>query len=312
MKDSILLIAAAPKQHTPALQRAFDLAQRAEVPVHVCLFVHEPLVEHAGALIHPDVRRLAQQQFIDEHQAWLDSLVSRWNADGLRASGEVEWAPQPHEAVLAKVLERQPALVIKDVGHEPLLRRFLYTALDWKLLRGCPAPLMLVHGLSQHLPRRILAAVDTMRAEPDAGALNDRILGEALKQAEWADADVGIGHVFPFLPFSPTPYPTLERVYVDTRAADREAFARFADDHQVPPEARHWFEGDPVGRLVEHVREHAVDLVVLGSIHHGPVDRLLIGSTAETLLYQAPCDMLLVKPAAFAATLTEALSRRAA
>src|SRR6185503_15542835 len=147
MKDSILLIAAGPRQHTPALQRAFDLAQRAEVPVHVCLVVHDRLIEHAGTLIHPEVRRLAQQQFLDEHQAWVDSLVTRWKADGLRASGQVLWAAQAADAILGAVLERKPALVIKDVGHEPLLKRFLYTALDWKLLRACPAPLMLVHGL---------------------------------------------------------------------------------------------------------------------------------------------------------------------
>jgi universal stress protein E len=210
------------------------------------------------------------------------------------------------------VLEREPALVIKDVGHEPLLRRVLYTALDWKLLRDCPAPLMLVHALSSHLPRRIVAAVDTLRAEADAGPLNDLILRESLKLADWADADVSVGHVFPFLPFSVTPHPTLERVYFETCAADREAFQRFADDHQVPPGARHWLEGNPVGRLVELVHAHGVDLLVLGSTYRTPFDRLLIGSTAETLLFQIPCDVLLVKPAAFAATLTEAISRRAA
>jgi len=312
VNDSILLIAAGPRQHTPALQRAFDLAERAEVPVHVCLFVHEPPVEHAGDLIHPEVRRLAQQQSLAEHQGWLDSLVIRWNADGLRASGEVVWAPQPHDAILAKVLERRPALVIKDVGHEPLLKRVLYTALDWKLLRGCPAPLMLVHGLSQHLPRRILAAVDTMRAEPDAGPLNDRILREALKVAEWADADVSVGHVFPFLPFTPAPHPSLARIYDDTCAADREAFRRFADEHQVPAEARHWLEGNPAWRVADLIREQAIDLLVLGSTYHALLDRLLIGSTAETVLYRAQCDVLLVKPESFAESLTQSLRQRAA
>jgi universal stress protein E len=312
LKDSILLIAAGPKQHTPALQRAFDLARRAEVPVHVGLFIHDALMERSAALIHPEVGRLARQQLLEEHQAWIRELVSRWKADGLAATGEVVWAPQAHEAIVAKILERKPALVIKDVGHEPLLKRITYTALDWKLVRYCPAPLMLVHGLSNRLPRQILAAVDTAAGVSDPAPLNELILRESLKLADWAEADVHLAHVFPYLPFAATPYPALDRVYFDTKSADREGFDAFAAGHDVPAAARHWLEGNPVDRLAELVKEQNIDLLVLGSTYRSSLDRLLIGSTAETMLFQIPCDMLLVKPAAFAETLAQALHQRAA
>lgn len=312
MNDSILLIAAGPRRHTPALQRAFDLAQTAEVPVHVCLFVHDPLIEHSADLVHPEVKRLAQHQFLDEHEEWMQGLVSGWKADGLHATGEVIWAPIPHEAILAQVLQRKPALVIKDVGHESLLKRITYTALDWKLVRHCPAPLMLVHGLSSHRPRQVLAAVDTTPGTPDPGPLNDLILRESLKLADWSDAGVHVGHAFPFTPLASAPPRTLESVYSGAKAADLESFNAFATRNNVPPEARHWLEGNPVDRLVELVREHGIDLLVLGATHRSPLDRLLLGSTAENLLFQIPCDILLVKPAELARTLAETLHRRAA
>ena len=299
----ILLIAAGPKRHTPALQRAFDLARRAEVPVHVALYVHDTLIERSGALVHPDVQRRAREQFVAEHALWVRELVGRWREDGLRATGEAVWAPVPHEAILETVRALEPALIVKDVGQEKLLRRITYTALDWKLLRRAPAPLMLVHGLAGHLPRRILAAVDTLPGVPDPGPLNDLILREALNTADWADAGVHVGHVFPYLPAQPTAYRALEGVYLETRAADREAFEAFCASRDVPVESRHWVEGHPAQRLVELVHEQAIDLLVLGSSHHSALDRLLLGSTAETLLFQVPCDVLLVKPEAFAAAL---------
>lgn len=297
---SILLIAAGPNLHTPALQRAFDLARAAEVPVHVCLFAYDALIERSGTLIDPEVRRLSQHQFLDEQRQWIERLVAGWKADGLAASGEVAWAPRPHEAILAKVQELRPALVIKDVGNAPLLRRLSFTALDWQLVRKCPAPLMLVHGLSTHPPRRILAAVDTAPDARDPGPVNDLILREALKLADWTDADAHVAHVFPFLPLPVAAVRSLDALYADSRAADRETFRTFAESHQVPSEARHWLEGDPVQRLVDVVKEQSIDLLVLGSCHRSALDRLLLGSTAETLLLQLPCDMLLVKPPALA------------
>lgn len=303
MHDTILLIAAGPRQHTPALQRAFDLAQRAEVPVHVCLLVHHPLIERSGALIHPEVRRLAQQQFLDEHQSWLDALLSSWRADGLEATGTVTWAPYPEEAILAAVVRHQPALVIKDIGHDSLLRRLTYSALDWKLVRHCPAPLMLVHKLSTHLPRRVLAAVDTSIAT-DGGTLNGLILREALKLGDWAEAEVRLGHVFPYLPFSAGAHPSLESVYTQARNTDEASFKAFAGDHQVPESARHWLEGNPVERLIDAVKDQSIDLLVLGSAQRPTLERVLLGSTAETLLFQSPCDVLLVRPPDVAAALT--------
>jgi universal stress protein E len=315
--DSLLLIAAGPRRHTPALQRAFDLAARSGAPVHVVLPAHEPLVDRAASLVHPEVRRLARHQYLDERRDWLDTLAARWTADGLRVTTEALWAPVAHEAILAAVLQRKPALVIKDVGHEVPLHRVLYTALDWKLLRYCPAPLLLVHERSSRLPRRVLAAVDTSPGEPAARSLNARVLEAAARQARVAGAEVHVAHVFPYLPLGAPPYTAMERIYGVARDADREAFAAFAAAAQVPEGRRRWLEGNPARQLAGLVGPAEIDLLVLGSAYRSAIDRLFLGSTAEELLAAAPCDVLLVKPDGFESELARhldlpALVRRAA
>jgi universal stress protein E len=294
--ETILLIAAGVQQHTPALQRAFDLAARTHAPVHILLLAYDALIERSGSLVHPEVKRLAQQQYLDERREWLDHLVARWTADGLQASAEVLWAPVPHEAILARCRELRPAVVIKDAGHEPTLPRLLFTVPESRLARDTAAPLLLVHGRSSHLPRAVLAAVDTSPTDPSAAALNERIVLEAARQALPEAAALHVVHVFPYLPIDTLPYRTLEQVYAMARAADTDAFQRFAAAQQLPPERRHWREGSPMQRLIELVEQQAIDLLVLGAAHRSALDRLFLGSTSEALIGRVPCDVLLVQP----------------
>ena len=50
--------------------------------------------------------------------------------------------------------------------------------------------------------------------------------------------------------------------------------------------------GRPADRLLELANE--VDLIVIGSRRWGPVARLMLGSTGESLLHDAPCPVLVV------------------
>jgi nucleotide-binding universal stress UspA family protein len=54
-------------------------------------------------------------------------------------------------------------------------------------------------------------------------------------------------------------------------------------------------EGRPAEQILAQIRERAIDLVVLGSRSRGAVKRLLLGSTTEQVLRQAPCSVLIVR-----------------
>jgi nucleotide-binding universal stress UspA family protein len=46
--------------------------------------------------------------------------------------------------------------------------------------------------------------------------------------------------------------------------------------------------------IIEYAKEHAVDLIVMGTHGHGPVVHLLLGSVAERVVRQATCPVLVV------------------
>jgi nucleotide-binding universal stress UspA family protein len=54
-------------------------------------------------------------------------------------------------------------------------------------------------------------------------------------------------------------------------------------------------EGRPAEAILAQIRERAIDLAVLGSRRRGSFKRLLLGSTSEQVLREAPCSVLIVR-----------------
>lgn len=54
-------------------------------------------------------------------------------------------------------------------------------------------------------------------------------------------------------------------------------------------------EGDPATEIVRFAAEENMNLVVMGTHGRTGVDRLLMGSTAEKVLREAPCSVLVIK-----------------
>jgi nucleotide-binding universal stress UspA family protein len=54
-------------------------------------------------------------------------------------------------------------------------------------------------------------------------------------------------------------------------------------------------EGRPAEEILAQVRENAIDLVTMGSRSSGTLKRMLLGSTSEQVLREAPCSVLIVR-----------------
>jgi universal stress protein E len=56
---------------------------------------------------------------------------------------------------------------------------------------------------------------------------------------------------------------------------------------------------DPVTGIARVARRIGADLVVMGAVSRSGLKRVFIGNTAERVLNDLPCDVLVVKPAHF-------------
>ncbi|MDM4769112.1 universal stress protein [Solimonas sp. SE-A11] len=285
--------------HGAALSRGVELARRSGAELHLYVFDHEPMVEAYGDDLEPGLRKAAIAQFIDSRLRRLAIEASALADKGLRVECDVLWAPRPHQAVIARSMELKPDLVIAPAGSGDEALR----PLAWKLLRLLPADLMLVCGEAPLLPRRAVAAVDVCNSRLHPTPLNDALVGSALRLCRYADAELHLAHVVPFIPAGELVGHRLRSDYELRIAADLESFRSFAAQRHVPPDRLHTLSGDPASSLAAFIGRSDADLVALGSVYRSAWDRFMMGSTAEGLLAVLRCDVLMVKEPEFGSAL---------
>lgn len=300
MPKVILAVVDGEMRQTAATHRAVELARRSGAQLHLCMPAFDRRIDATAELVDPEVSRLAKDHFVDQRMRWLADWSAELVTQKVRANCDVIWGPAAHDAILAKTLELDPDLVIVDLETESFLRQ--WTAVKpsvWKLARLCPAPLMLVKEGSSLVPSRVAAAVDPYQAQARSTDLDERVLQAALSIAVVCDARLDLAHVFPFRPADEHMSAKLDELIESQRETDRKLFTEFADRHSVPADRRFLMGGRTVLELFGHVEKHQVGLLVLGSEYRGSIERFFLGGTTESLLAQAPCDLLLVRPADF-------------
>lgn len=301
----LILLAVDPQmRQTAASRRAIELARRTHARLHLWMPVFDPRIDATAEWVSPDVERRAREQLTDERLRQLAAWTAELVALGLRATCEVVWAKAAHEALLAKVLELSPDLVVKDLDRESFLRRWsVIRSATWKMARTCPAPLMLVQAEAPILPTRIAAAVDPSHPHAHPGELDERVVQTALPLAMASNAALELVHVFPYRPQDEGMSAKMDELIEQLRRDDAEAFTRFAERFSVPQDRRVLLGGEAVVELVRYAEESRVGLLVIGSQYRTGFDRFLLGSTAEGVVAQAGCDLLLVRPDQFAGEL---------
>lgn len=291
-----LLLIIDPEQHdSAALQRAAALAQASGAALHISAFV-EPFSN--SPWLDQATQDQIRDSYLQEQRKRLDEQAATLRSQGIRATTEVVWTAAVLEEILQHVAEMQPDLLIKDVRHESAFKRAFFTPLDWHLLRECPVPVHLVGAAGQALPRKIMAAVDPSRPETSISGLNERIIQAANALALQCDAELHLVHTYDvssvYLSDAGGGGLVLADLAEQLRHSLEKAFFALAEQYSVPAERRHFIRGTPTRALADYAARNGGDVIVLGTLHHTGLDKL-VGSTTEHLLYRAPCSILVVK-----------------
>lgn len=137
----------------------------------------------------------------------------------------------------------------------------------------------------------------TIIAAVDASSAAHRVVERALEFAQTGD-DLHVIHVFQ--PPS-TIYP-VEGIYI----TDDEEFERveyemvWKEVESVIAEApvpveKVELRGYPASTIADYARESNASLIVVGTRGRGGFASLVLGSTSQALIHDAPCDVLVVK-----------------
>jgi universal stress protein E len=213
----------------------------------------------------------------------LMSLVERLGIRHARIRYAIEWDVPVAAAIVRHVLRTSPDLLIADSHRHGRFGRWLLTNTDWSLIRSAPCPLWFVK--TPQLPKRLqaLAAVDPAHVDTAHSGLDSAILKMAQTLHRELGATLRLAHV------------------LDPRdeTAGHEAVGRLMRRHRLGALPCVFGHGDPATAIPALASAEEADLVVMGAVSRRSRGNAFIGGTAERILDQLRCDILVVKPPGF-------------
>lgn len=305
---NILVIVDPTADEQPALDKAVRLAKAFDARLQ--LFACETKETRANRYA-AHLQKAGAHAFISDVHAVLDGMAEPARKQGIDLSIEVLTG----DPLYAQLLERTQAtcadLVVKDTHHHSLAKRSFITNTDWHLIRGCPVPLLLTKPRPWSAAPVIAAAVDPGHAKDKPAVLDSRILDWATGMSKCLGGSTHVIHAF--LPAivmaeAASGMPALAGE-VTQQLMEEEQKVKLAEVERLC--ASYGIErknlavqfGTATDVLPRFAQEIAADVVIMGAISRSALSRVFIGSTAERVLEYLPCDVFVVKPPDFAATL---------
>jgi universal stress protein E len=248
---------------------------------------------------------LLESEHCAPYREMLESLALQVQEHGVSASAVARAGYPAHESILRHAESTCADLIVTDCCTGLHIMPSLFQLTDWELARFSPVPVLIVKR--QRLYRRptVLAAVDPTHAYSKPLQLDAQILDCGSSISESLRGTLHAVHAYVPTPFAEDAYTCLAAgtaLRADAIAAADAgiAFGKVLRSAQIPAEHRHLVAGHPADVSRQVVKETGADIVAMGSMARTGLRRLLIGNTAEQLLYRLPCDLLLVKPAGIA------------
>jgi nucleotide-binding universal stress UspA family protein len=240
-----------------------------------------------------------------DHSAYLARLREELESQGHTVSTQQAWHESLHQTVISVQQSEGCGLVIKQHVPDNPLKRALLTPDDWKLLRYCPSPVLMVKTARPWSGGNILAAVDVGNDDAEHRTLHAGIVNCGFEIASLADGTLHVitAHPSPMLSAADPVFQLKETIEQRYRAACREFQAEF----DIPDECLHIEEG-PADALIPRVC-HRLDaaVTVIGTVARSGFSGALMGNTAEVVLDALESDVLVLKPDDIIAHLEELL-----
>lgn len=228
-----------------------------------------------------------------DHSELLTTLKHDLQADDFNVTAEQAWEESVHRTIIKVQQTERSDLVIKQHFPDNTLKKALLTPADWKLLRYCPCPVLMVKTERSWQNAAVLAAVDVGNPDGQHTALHYAIVSRGFEIAEMSGSELHVitAHPSPMLSAADPVYQIPSHV----EARYREQCLRFQSEFDIDDAHLHIAEG-PADVLIPFTAHHLqAVLTVIGSVGRSGISGALIGNTAEVVLDSLESDVLVIK-----------------
>tara|TARA_R100001039_G_scaffold38573_2_gene40556 strand:- start:495 stop:1406 length:912 start_codon:yes stop_codon:yes gene_type:complete len=280
------------------IERAILLAFNSRA--QVLLFMNKANVLPQDSGVQPGLAsrffRTQKQLFLEHYQSRLAALQTRFEVQGIDTDTYFTSDKNSAAVILRKIREFKPDMTLKSVQNQSALSRILITNTDWKLVKNCPSPLLLVKARAWAEDGAIMAAVDPLHSKAQQNQLDHLLLDTTAGLAASLQLNTRVFHCY---------FPDLSSMF--PKVMDAEDYVRevrdthwtrvraLIADYDLSDDQVSMTRGDLIKTLLQTIRKDRVNILVLGALSRNVVESAIVGSTAEKILYDTPCDVLIMK-----------------
>ena len=242
-----------------------------------------------------------------DHGPVLEKLVAELEAEGIKATASQSWHKSLTDTIVQAAQCDGCGLVIKQHLPDNPLKKALLTPDDWKLLRYCPTPVLLVKTEGSWMQSTVLAAVDLGNHDDQHHVLHDTIVSHAADLTEMINGQLHLvsAHPAPMLSASDPTYQLRENIH----ARYLEEASKYTEQYQLDVANVHIDEG-PADSLIPVIASKVgASVTVIGTVARKGISGALIGNTAEVIMDQLDSDILVLKPEDMIAHLEDLLEK---
>ena len=298
-------------KHLPAVLKAAQLARAYGAQLELFHGLTAPLYtdgivlrQRGSGSLEQDVRHGALLR--------LERIAERLRMHSIKVTIGVEWDYPSHEAIVRRALAIKADLIVASLHPGRHRLPWLLRLTDWELVRSSPVPVLLVKNSHPYRHPAVLAAIDPGHAHAKPLKLDQTILkvGKILSKA--LRGTLHAVHAYARFPMGSYPEGMSGKAVQGlAEEAQRQATRRFQralKPLRIARSRQFLIARQPIDAIEEAARNSHSAIVVMGAISRSGYKRLLIGNTAERILDELSCDILVVKPAGFASKVPQ-LSR---
>lgn len=288
-----------------AVNKAVQVARGTGAQLELFHAISSPML--ADAYVYSP-RKLMQAERVvrARHLTALEKIAERLRRRGIKVTVAVEWDFPAHEAIVRRANSIGADLIVAEQHAGRRTAPWLLHLTDWELLRLSPVPVLLVKNAGFYRHPVVLAAVDPSHAFSKTAQLDREVLRVGGLISDALRGKLHAVHAYVPIPPLMTIAPEAMNANVratlesDARRKARAAFRRALASVSIPAKRRHLMARPPMEAIPAVARKSRSAIVVMGAVSRSGFRRVFIGNTAERVLDELGCDVLVVKPAHFA------------
>jgi universal stress protein E len=289
----------------PAVRKAAQIATacHAQLELFHCLttpLYMDPVYEGQKGL------KTTERELRQDALRRLERIAATIRQPGLKITAAADWDYPAYDAIVRRALRIKADLIVASVHAGPHLLPGLLRLTDWELVRLSPVPLLLIKNPRPYHRPAVLVAVDPAHAFAKPLRLDAELLRAGSTISRSLRGSLHAIHAYARLSMGAVP-PGAEAItaYAIKRAEQQAKRTAEADLNRALQgtgisRARRYVIGrHPIDAILQACRKSHSALVVMGAVSRSGLRRLLIGNTAESILDEIRCDVLVIKPKRF-------------